>query len=265
MKIYEDILSMTSFFINSVMEVFIMKDYEIKYLKKKLLMENERQNEALLLHKELGFQGSLRDSTSELSSYDNHPADMGSETFELDKQFALDKHLTKQIIDVKDTLNKLDKGDYGTCEFCGKEIGFERLDIVPTAKLCIKCEKERTVQMKELEHDYPVEQDLLKTPFARTFTEGDTTAYDGEDAWQDVQRYGSSSGPQDISVNNLIDYQHTWNDSYEDRGYVEEVENISNKTYKQQLPDSHGDSFDGYVDTDTEIKVDYFGEEEPKK
>lgn len=84
MKIYEDILSMTSFFINSVMEVFIMKDYEIKYLKKKLLMENERQNEALLLHKELGFQVSLRDSTSELSSYDNHPADMGSETFELD-------------------------------------------------------------------------------------------------------------------------------------------------------------------------------------
>lgn len=140
----------------------------------------------------------------------------------------------------------MDKGDYGTCEFCGKEIGFERLDIVPTAKLCIKCEKERT-------------------PFTRTFTEGDTTAYDGEDAWQDVQRYGSSSGPQDISVNNLIDYQHTWNDSYEDRGYVEEVENISNKTYKQRLPNSHGDSFDGYVDTDTEIKVDYFGEEEPKK
>jgi RNA polymerase-binding transcription factor DksA len=28
---------------------------------------------------------------------------------------------------------------YGRCEECGQDIGFERLDALPHARLCIKC------------------------------------------------------------------------------------------------------------------------------
>ena len=35
----------------------------------------------------------------------------------------------------------------------------------------------------------------------------------------------------------LIDYQHTFYESHEDQGYVEDVESISNETYRRQLPD----------------------------
>ncbi len=35
----------------------------------------------------------------------------------------------------------MERGSYGICLYCGKEIGFERLDAYPTAKLCIDCQK----------------------------------------------------------------------------------------------------------------------------
>ena len=41
---------------------------------------------------EYGPKGSLLEWTDELSSYDNHPADLGSETFEMEKQLALNVH-----------------------------------------------------------------------------------------------------------------------------------------------------------------------------
>jgi YteA family regulatory protein len=242
-----------------------MKDTEIRYLKNKLKNKMEHQGKALSLHKELGFEDSLRESTNELSSYDNHPADLGSETFELEKQFALTRHSARQIDEVKAALERMEDGDYGYCEFCGREIGFERLDAIPETRLCIECEEERKAEVEDLEYDRPNEEDLLATPFNRTFTKGDSVVYDGEDALQETQFYGSSSGPQDISVNDDIDYNHTYYESHEDQGYVEDVESISNETYKQQLPDTHGNSYDGYVEPDKETKIDYFGEEKPEE
>ena len=241
-----------------------MKDYELKHLRKLLLKEKTHAHQVAMAHKELGFEDSSRDSTSELSTYDNHPADIATETFELEKQLALSRHQSNNIAEIDEALRKLDAGKYGLCDFCGGDIGFERLETMLTAKLCIKCENNRKIELEDLENDYPVEEDVIEPSFARTFLDRmDQSAYDGEDAWQDVQRYGSSSSPQDISVNGFVDYK---NDYYEggeepESGYVEEVERISNAEYKRQLPDSHGNSDDGYVD-DNEKKrpdIDFFG------
>lgn len=237
-----------------------MKDIEINYLKNKLLNNVEKQNNALSLHKELGFQDSVKESTSELSSYDNHPADLGSETYEMDKQFALTRHSTRQIAEIEAALERIADGSYGICQFCGRDICFERLDALPEARLCIECEEQRKIEIEDLENDRPIEEDILEPAFTRTFDEDDRAFYDGEDAIQDIQKYGSSSGPQDISINNLVDYQNTFYESQEDQGYVEDVESISNETYRQQLPDSHGNSVDGYVERDKDIKINYFGE-----
>ena len=245
-----------------------MRDHEIQYFKNMLQHKAQRQSNELSLHKELGFEDSLRDGIGELSSYDNHPADLGSETYEMEKQFALTKHSSKQIDEVNAALERIDDGHYGSCEFCGSEIGFERLNVLPEARLCLSCEEEDDAEPKEpagIRRDRPIEEDLLATPFSRTFTTGDSVIYDGEDALQETQFYGSSSGPQDISVNENIDYNHTYYESFEDLGYVQDVESISNDTYKQQLPDSHGNSFDGYVEPDQETRVSYFGEDEPEE
>ncbi len=34
---------------------------------------------------------------------------------------------------------RIDKDDYGYCENCGIEIGLKRLEVRPTATLCIDC------------------------------------------------------------------------------------------------------------------------------
>ncbi|RKZ85243.1 MAG: RNA polymerase-binding protein DksA [Gammaproteobacteria bacterium] len=45
----------------------------------------------------------------------------------------------KLIKKIKQSLEDLDKGDYGYCESCGTDIGIRRLEARPTATLCIDC------------------------------------------------------------------------------------------------------------------------------
>lgn len=45
----------------------------------------------------------------------------------------------KLIKKIKQSLEDLDKGDYGYCESCGTDIGVRRLEARPTATLCIDC------------------------------------------------------------------------------------------------------------------------------
>lgn len=65
----------------------------------------------------------------------------------------------------------------------------------------------------------PVEELSLEPPFGRTFRDGDDyAAYDGEDAWQDVARYGTSNTPQDVPP--AVDYDDVYIDAGEIRGAV---------------------------------------------
>jgi len=45
----------------------------------------------------------------------------------------------KLIKKIEESLEDLDKGDYGYCESCGTDIGVRRLEARPTATLCIDC------------------------------------------------------------------------------------------------------------------------------
>lgn len=47
--------------------------------------------------------------------------------------------LAKELERTIESLNNIDKGEYGVCEECHKEISFERLEAVPSAKLCVDC------------------------------------------------------------------------------------------------------------------------------
>jgi RNA polymerase-binding transcription factor len=45
----------------------------------------------------------------------------------------------KLIKKIDETMARIDKDDYGYCENCGIEIGLRRLEVRPTATLCIDC------------------------------------------------------------------------------------------------------------------------------
>ena len=45
----------------------------------------------------------------------------------------------KLIKKIDETIARIDSGDYGYCDKCGVEIGLKRIEVRPTATLCIDC------------------------------------------------------------------------------------------------------------------------------
>ena len=43
------------------------------------------------------------------------------------------------IEDMEHALQRLDAGTYGSCEACGSQIPFERLEAIPAARFCVAC------------------------------------------------------------------------------------------------------------------------------
>jgi len=84
-----------------------------------------------------GLDTSETESVGELSSIDQHPADLGTETFEREKDVSILEQVEAELADVEHALRRLDEGTYGVCEACGKAIGDARLDAMPAARLCL--------------------------------------------------------------------------------------------------------------------------------
>jgi hypothetical protein len=70
----------------------------------------------------------------------------------------------------------------------------------------------------------PVEEDVLASPFARTFTDGeDSVIYDGEDTWQAVQVYSETT---DEWSRGGTYYGYSDIENVEGRGAADEVDSI---------------------------------------
>lgn len=111
---------------------------QLEKQKKRLLAEKARleADRAVLLERE-GIDAEM----GELSSVDtNHPADVGTEMFERERQQALKENLLKLIKLTNDALAKIDAGTYGICDQCGAPIPDARLQALPYATLCISCQ-----------------------------------------------------------------------------------------------------------------------------
>lgn len=61
---------------------------------------------------------------------------------EREKNVALVSQLEVKLARVQAALRSIEKGKYGICERCGKEIPVERLEVRPDASLCVTCQAE---------------------------------------------------------------------------------------------------------------------------
>lgn len=75
--------------------------------------------------------------------YDQNFADSSQVTAERGEAEALATQLKDTLAEVEHALGKLDSGDYGTCESCGRAIAPARLEAKPAARLCIDCASKR--------------------------------------------------------------------------------------------------------------------------
>ena len=81
----------------------------------------------------------MRDS--ELSNFDNHPGDQGSELHDEELDETTEIFLMEEERQIGVARRALAAGTYGTCADCGAEIPESRLEARPEATLCIDCQR----------------------------------------------------------------------------------------------------------------------------
>jgi RNA polymerase-binding transcription factor DksA len=86
---------------------------------------------------EAGETGADPDALSELSLADQHPADLGTEMFEREKDVSILERIDAELTDVERALKRVDEGTYGVCEACGRTIAKARLEARPEARFCV--------------------------------------------------------------------------------------------------------------------------------
>lgn len=69
-------------------------------------------------------------------------ADSAQATSERGELLALVEQLKLHRRQLVRALARIETGEYGTCETCGKEIPLERLQALPSASLCVTCKQE---------------------------------------------------------------------------------------------------------------------------
>jgi RNA polymerase-binding transcription factor len=68
-------------------------------------------------------------------------ADSAQATAERSELLAIVDSVGSLHADVTHALERIELGTYGKCERCGKVIPFERLEALPTARLCVACKQ----------------------------------------------------------------------------------------------------------------------------
>lgn len=187
-------------------------------------------------------RGHYHESMGELSSYDNHPADEGTDLYEREKDIALKQHFDYELENIEKALEAIKDGSYGKCKTCGNEIAFERLEAVPTTLYC----KDHSLD-QNVSHQRPLEEEVLKPPFGKWDMDekDESVVFDAEDSWQEVASFGTSETPSDFFVP-PTSYNDTYVEYDENVGYVEDFENyigtdIDGKNIKVYPTSQHED------------------------
>ncbi|WP_044478693.1 TraR/DksA C4-type zinc finger protein [Paenibacillus antibioticophila] len=180
-----------------------LSDSQLRTLEHALL-EEQRELEH---HFDSSGEDSLTDSTGELSAYDNHPADAGTELFERSRDLALADNLKQRMSEIGEALGRIRKGTYGNCVVCGQTIPYERLTVMPYTEFCTEhAQKEAEVQglISRI-----VEEDLITPPPARPDEIGwqHSGRFDDAGAWRTVERFGNSDSPAMAARRNAGNYE----------------------------------------------------------
>jgi DnaK suppressor protein len=67
--------------------------------------------------------------------------DFTSEVIERTTREGSARNLRRMIAETETALQRVDEGNYGICNACGRPIPPERLEALPSATMCIECKK----------------------------------------------------------------------------------------------------------------------------
>ncbi len=110
----------------------------IEDLKKQLLHEKEdlENNLSKIARPINQKEGDYETNFDEIGS---DREDNAAEVEQYSENISIETTLEKRLQNIIDALERIEKGAYGICEKCSKEIDLERLKVNPSAKTCISC------------------------------------------------------------------------------------------------------------------------------
>jgi RNA polymerase-binding transcription factor DksA len=111
---------------------------ERDHLEKRL--HEERERTLKVLNGILADSSSLteQDAAGDLSKMPFHPADLATDEINREVDQSNAARASKELAEIVAALERLYSapGDFGVCEEDGRDIPFERLDIIPWARTC---------------------------------------------------------------------------------------------------------------------------------
>jgi RNA polymerase-binding protein DksA len=116
-----------------------MKESELEKYRQLLLKKKKELLEEMGIIMDSHVSTTVKDSTGDLSSYSYHMADQGTDNMERELAFMFASKSGRLVYHIDEALRRIDRGEYGKCVECGKQIGKKRLEAVPHARLCIAC------------------------------------------------------------------------------------------------------------------------------
>ncbi len=118
-----------------------LSNRELEKFKYLLLKEKVELDQELSHIANEALKKSQKEATGELSGYTYHMADLASDNYERDFSLSLATEEQKKLYVIEEALKRIRERSYGYCLGCGKRILKRRLEVVPHAAFCIKCQK----------------------------------------------------------------------------------------------------------------------------
>ncbi len=116
-------------------------------------MKERLENELGQLIKDLsGFakqdpKATRTDFVSKFPEYGDDDDENASEVATYSNNIALEDKLEKEVRDIKNALERIEKKGYGMCKYCKTEITEDRLRARPTSTSCVACKKTLTQEL----------------------------------------------------------------------------------------------------------------------
>lgn len=210
-----------------------MNSNDTEHYRKLLEKQLESTDYTLDIMKENNTAEQDMNSPTELSNYDNHPAEIASELFQVEMNTALKVHEENILQQIKSALGRVGDGSFGQCVQCGAAIPPERLEAMPYVEMCIQCETQEENEPERRRR--PNEEKVLDAPLGRKYlNQQEDDEHEGMDQFYDLMKYGSSDSPQDLG--GYHDYEEYYTNEDDRQGIVDDMDRITNDEYKKQLP-----------------------------
>ena len=114
-------------------------DLNLKHFRQLLTRERERLEGEIRDLETMDRSKAQSEELGETADYDQHPADVATDTFMRERDEAMERSLRAELEQVQHAMSKLEDGGYGYCDRCGGSIPGDRLKALPYAALCISC------------------------------------------------------------------------------------------------------------------------------